>query len=90
MGKLSARDGNWNDTPVSPNFSEDHRNRIELILERQTNTAEELPKYEEALNMARSVEADVREPKTEEGLGKVKMGEEESPPCFEVATEGLE
>ena len=62
------------------------RNRTELILEQQerNSSVTDLPNYEEAVNQPRNDE--VNGTHTEDGLGKVQLGEE-SPPHYEVAKE---
>ena len=68
--------------PVVQDIPEGHNNMVEL---QQTNIREGLPRYEEAVNMPRSVEVtDVGGPKPQEGAGKVNFGDE-SPPDYDVA-----
>ena len=80
---MYSRDNSYTSTSVTP--EQQSRNL--------PNTTElELPRYEEAVNMPRSVEVsetDIGVPETEEGLGKVKLGEE-SPPHYEVAKKSLD
>ena len=94
MSKFHARGASVsgeNESQLSETEAESReRNRTELILEQQernssvTNLDIPLPSYEDALNQPRNDE--VNGSIAEEGLGKVRLGEE-SPPHYEVAKE---